>query len=300
MTEPLLKIDHLTKKFGHFRALNELSLDVYSGDIYGFLGPNGAGKSTTLRIFLGLIYADSGEITFKGEKISHHKRNYINKIGALIERPDFYGNLTAYENLKILADLSGVQQAKIRVKEVLELVGLWDRKDSKVKTFSQGMKQRLGIAQAIVHKPELVILDEPTNGLDPQGQADIRQIIRTINTEDKITVIFSSHVLKEVEDICNRMIIINKGTKIKEGTVDALMLEDELRVSLKTTQPEKMIQLLQKMDIKHQLSHNSISVWITETEIPNLVDRISGEQIQLLELKQNRSLEEYFLKTINQ
>jgi len=193
-----------------------------------------------------------------------------------------------------------VQQAKIRVKEVLELVGLWDRKDSKVKTFSQGMKQRLGIAQAIVHKPELVILDEPTNGLDPQGQADIRQIIRTINTEDKITVIFSSHVLKEVEDICNRMIIINKGTKIKEGTVDALMLEDELRVSLKTTQPEKMIQLLQKMDIKHQLSHNSISAWITETEIPNLVDRISGEQIQLLELKQNRSLEEYFLKTINQ
>ncbi|OIP81057.1 MAG: hypothetical protein AUK44_10745 [Porphyromonadaceae bacterium CG2_30_38_12] len=300
MTQALLKIDHLSKNFGSFQALNQLSLEVYPGDIYGFLGPNGAGKSTTLRIFLGLIYADGGEITFKGEKISRYKRNYINKIGALIERPDFYGNLTAFDNLKILASLSGVEQINKRVQEVLELVGLWDRKASKVKTFSQGMKQRLGIAQAIVHKPELVILDEPTNGLDPQGQADIRKIIRNINTEDKITVIFSSHVLKEVEDICNRMVIINKGTKIKEGTVNALMLENELRVSLKTIQPEKMMQLLQQMELKHQLINDSIIVWITEPNIPQLVERITSERIQLLELKQNRSLEEYFLKAINQ
>lgn len=300
MTQPLLKIENLSKSFGQIHALNQLSMEVYPGDIYGFLGPNGAGKSTTLRIFLGLIFADGGEITFRGEKINHNKRDYINKIGALIERADFYGNITAYDNLKLLAELSGVKKPQPRLKEVLQLVGLWERKDSKVKTLSLGMKQRLGIAQAIVHKPELVILDEPTNGLDPQGQADIRSIIRTINKEDNITVIFSSHVLKEVEDICNRMIIMNKGKKIKEGDVDSLMLEDALKISLKTTKPEQMLALLQNLNINHQSAKDSISAWVNENDIPNLVNKISAAQIPLLELKQNRSLEEYFLKAINQ
>lgn len=295
----ILEVKNLVKKFGDFTAVNDLSFDVFDGDVYGFLGPNGAGKSTTLRMILGLIYSNQGQINFLGEQIKHDSRNYLNQIGALIERPDFYGNLSAYDNLKILGEMSKISNLNSRIIEVLEQVNLIKRKDSKVKTFSQGMKQRLGIAQAIIHKPKLVILDEPSNGLDPQGQYDIKKLIKSINKDMGITVLFSSHILTEVEEVCNRMIIINNGSKIKEGNVRDLMNEDVLNVTIKSSNYEKMIELISNLPYKFNKFENGIIMELQESNIPSVVKYLTENNIDILELNQNRSLENYFLKIIN-
>lgn len=292
----ILKVENLQKSFGNFQVLNQLSFEVYKGDIYGFLGPNGAGKSTTLRIILGLVKSDNGKITFLGNTISFYDKYYLKDIGALIERPDFYGNLSAYDNLWMIAELSNLINPSNRINEVLDLVNLLPRKKSKVKTFSQGMKQRLGIAQAILHKPKFVILDEPSNGLDPQGQADIRNIIRTINQHDNITILFSSHILSEVEEICNRMLIINNGRKIKEGKVDELMSEDRMQVSIRVDNMQKLIDLLSSLGYIFFVDTNQIFTEIKENEIPQLVQNIVANNINIFEVNQNRSLENYFLK----
>ncbi len=199
----LLEVTNLNKSFKDFQAVKDLSFSVNQGDIYGFLGPNGAGKSTTLRMILGLIYPSSGIIKFKGEEITANSRAYLAHMGALIERPDFYTNLSAYNNLSLFAQLSKIPDRENRIQEVLREVKLEDRQKTKVKAYSQGMKQLLGIAQALLHKPDLIILDEPSNGLDPQGQADMRELILRISKEMNITVILSSHILSEIEQIAN-------------------------------------------------------------------------------------------------
>ena len=176
----ILSVKNLNKSFGEFKAVNNINLQVNQGDIYGFLGPNGAGKSTTLRMILGLIKPDNGEILINGKSNSGSNRNFLTSIGALIEKPDFYKNLSAYDNLKILYKMSKLKDIN-RISEVLKEVDLWDKKNQKVGGFSQGMKQRLGIAQTLMHQPSLIILDEPSNGLDPQGQSDMRSLILRIN-----------------------------------------------------------------------------------------------------------------------
>ena len=291
----LLEVNNLSKSFKDFQAVDNLSFSIEKGDVYGFLGPNGAGKSTTLRMILGLIYPSSGEIIFDGQKIEKYKRGYLQNIGALIERPDFYENLSAYNNLKLFAKLSKVENPKVRIQEVLEEVKLWDRKDSRVKSYSQGMKQRLGIAQALLHKPELIILDEPSNGLDPQGQADMRELIKRISQELNITIIISSHILAEIELVANRMIIINRGKKIAEGNVQELMATDDLRVELKTKEPEKLIQLVSENGFESDMVGEKVQVKLAESDIPNLVSKIQTAGIELYELKQLRTLEEYFI-----
>lgn len=294
--ETILKVENLQKSFGNFQVLNNLSFEVHEGDIYGFLGPNGAGKSTTLRIILGLVKSNGGKITFLGNPINFNEKNYLKDIGALIERPDFYGNLSAYDNLWMIAELSNLLNPSNRINEVLDLVNLLPRSKSKVKTFSQGMKQRLGIAQAILHKPKFVILDEPSNGLDPQGQADIRRIIRNINQDDKITILFSSHILSEVEEICNRMLIINNGQKIKEGKVAELMSEDKMQVSIRVDDVQKLAELLSSAGYNFFVDTYQAFAEIKEDEIPQLVQNIVANKIKIFEVNQNRSLENYFLK----
>ena len=208
----LLTVNNLTKEFDKFTAVNNLSFSVNKGDVYGFLGPNGAGKSTTLRMVLGLVHPSSGTISINNSFINKTNRKYLSSIGALIERPDFYNNLSAFDNLKLLARLSKTNYN--RIDTVLDQVGLFEKSAVKVGKFSQGMKQRLGIAQALIHQPEIIILDEPSNGLDPQGQADMRELIQKINVGLGITIIISSHILNEVEKIANRMIVINNGKKL--------------------------------------------------------------------------------------
>src|SRR5688572_15873467 len=203
----VIRVRNLFKSYGNIKALNDLSFTVTKGEVYGFLGQNGAGKSTTIRILLSLVRPTSGEVEVFGMNIRTHRKEILKNTGAIIERPDLYKYLSAYENVSIFSRLSGARNSRKRIMEQLELVGLAERSGSKVKTFSQGMKQRLGLAVALIHNPELVILDEPTNGLDPQGIADVRNLILHLSRNLGKTVFVSSHLLNEMEMIADRMLI---------------------------------------------------------------------------------------------
>ena len=290
----ILEIKNLHKLFGVFKAVNNISLHVNKGDIYGFLGPNGAGKSTTLRMVLGLIKPSKGNIFINNENISGNNRKFLNDIGALIEKPDFYKNLSALDNLKILYKMSRLKNDQ-RIFEVLNEVDLWDKRNQKVGGFSQGMKQRLGIAQTLLHEPSLIILDEPSNGLDPQGQADMRELILRINKEMQITVIISSHILSEIEKIANRMVVINNGEKILEGNVKELMSKELLKVSLKSSDTVRLSEFLKSENIEIEVRNDDIIALINEESIPNVVHKITQKNIPISEVKQMRTLEELFL-----
>lgn len=297
MKDKILDINNLCKNFGDFTAVNNISLHVNKGDIYGFLGPNGAGKSTTLRMVLGLIKPSNGEILINGENISGSKRKYLNSIGALIEKPDFYKNLSAFDNLKILYKMSRLKNIN-KIKDVLNEVDLWDKRNQKVGGFSQGMKQRLGIAQTLIHDPSLIILDEPSNGLDPQGQADMRSLILKINKEMGITVIISSHILSEIEKISNRMVVINNGQKIVEGNVEELMQNELLKVSFKSSDLKLIGSFLTNKKIQYENKNDSIIAQINQENIPLILKKMVESNISISEAKQMRTLEELFLGLI--
>ena len=290
----LLTVNNLTKEFDKFTAVNNLSFSVNKGDVYGFLGPNGAGKSTTLRMVLGLVHPSSGTISINNTFINKTNRKYLSSIGALIERPDFYNNLSAFDNLKLLARLSKTNNNRIAT--VLDQVGLFEKSAVKVGKFSQGMKQRLGIAQALIHQPEVIILDEPSNGLDPQGQADMRELIQKINVELGITIIISSHILNEVEKIANRMIVINNGKKIIEGDVGQLMSSELMKVRIKVDQPKLLVDLFHAKNILYTQQEEFTSISVKENEIRSIVNLIVENNIAIDEVRQLRTLEELFLK----
>ena len=294
LSDKLLEIRHLEKRFGSFKAVNDISLHVNKGDIYGFLGPNGAGKSTTLRMVLGLIKPNKGEILISNKSIEGNDRKFLNNIGALIEKPDFYKNLSALDNLKILFKMSKLKK-KNRISEVLNEVNLWDKRNQKIGGYSQGMKQRLGIAQTLLHQPSLIILDEPSNGLDPQGQAAMRNLILRINKDMGITIIISSHILSEIEKIANRMVVINKGQKILEGNVKELMAKELLKVNFKTDSVENLSNLLSNKKIDFEIRNNNIIALINEENIPLVIEDIVKNNISIQEVRQMRTLEELFL-----
>jgi ABC-type multidrug transport system ATPase subunit len=222
-SQPIITIRGLSKRFNHLQAVDNLNLEVLEADVYGFLGPNGSGKSTTIRMMLSLVRPDSGTIDIFGMSLKNSRKDILSRIGALVEKPDFYEYLSAYKNLEILSSYFGRKDSRDRIMEVLEITGLQDRANSKVKTYSRGMKQRLGIAQAILHDPELIILDEPTSGLDPQGVKDIRDLILYLSREIHKTILLSSHQLHEIELVANRMVIIDKGKAVIEGEVKELL-----------------------------------------------------------------------------
>ena len=210
----------LTKSFGGKLAVDHLDLTVRRGDVFGFLGPNGAGKTTTIRMIVGLIYPTSGYATVIDHQVPRDKKEALKHIGGFVEVPAFYGNMSARRNLRLMGGLNGsVDEA--RISEVLDVVGLRERADSKVGDYSHGMKQRLGIANALINAPELVILDEPTSGLDPQGMKDVRELVRELGDRGT-TVFLSSHLLHEVEQVCNRAAILNRGRVVIEGPVSEL------------------------------------------------------------------------------
>jgi ABC-type multidrug transport system ATPase subunit len=240
----VIEVNNLCKNFDDIAAVNDLSFTVNEGDIYGFLGQNGAGKSTTIRMLLTLIKPTSGRIKIFGKDLFTNRNAILRQTGAIIERPDMYKYLSGYDNLSIFARMSGIKASRKLIMDQLQMVGLADRSSSKVKTYSQGMKQRLGIAIALVHDPTLIILDEPTNGLDPQGIADMRNLILQLSREMHKTVVVSSHLLGEIELIANRMIIINKGRKIAEGNVAQLLDPSNTLVQLETTDNEATFQKL--------------------------------------------------------
>lgn len=227
MPDIALQTEELTKRFRGRTAVDRLTIRVEKGDIYGFLGPNGAGKSTTLRMLLGLVRPSSGLIKFPVHASSWEYLKARSRVGAIIETPAFYENFSARRNLQLLASLSGGVSKK-RVEEVLEIVDLRDRAGDPVRVYSYGMRQRLGIAQALLPTPQLVILDEPTNGLDPQGIHETRKLIRRLRDEFRLTVLLSSHLLTEIEQLCNRVGIINEGRLLYEGGPEALLAPTSL------------------------------------------------------------------------
>jgi ABC-2 type transport system ATP-binding protein len=236
--ETILTISNLTKKYGNLTAVNNLSFTIKKGNVYGILGPNGSGKSTTLGITLNVVNKTSGSFSwFDGQTSTH---NALKKVGAIIERPNFYPYMSAYKNLKLVCKIKEISEDKID--EKLELVGLLDRKESKFKTFSLGMKQRLAIASALLNDPEILILDEPTNGLDPQGIHQIRAIIKDIASQGT-TILLASHLLDEVEKVCSHVVVLRKGHKLYEGPVDQ-MISSEGFFELKCDNPEHLVTFL--------------------------------------------------------
>jgi ABC-type multidrug transport system ATPase subunit len=295
---PVIEVKHLYRHFGDIKAVDDLSFSVFPGQVYGFLGQNGAGKSTTIRMLLTLIQQGSGSIEIFGMDLKKHRQEILRQTGAMIERPDLYKYLTAKDNLKIFATLSGIKITAAQIKEQLERVGLADRADSKVKTFSQGMKQRLGIAVALVHDPKLVILDEPTNGLDPQGIADMRKLILHLRRDLGKTVFVSSHLLNEIELIADSVLIINKGKKVAEGNKDDLLNPAKTIVELITDNAGNAYVLLKESAWSENLvSHQNdiITLELDKSRVPELNRSLVEMGINVRSLRPKHSLEDYFL-----
>ena len=296
----ILEVKSLSKKFKDFDAVKNLSFTVNQGDVYGFLGQNGAGKSTTIRMLLKLIKPTTGEIIFSGKNIQQDN-DILRQTGAIIEKPDLYKFLSAYDNLAIFAKMSGVKVTRSLIMDQLKMVGLADRSGSKVKTFSQGMKQRLGIAVALVHSPKLIILDEPVNGLDPQGIADVRNLILRLSREMGKTVIVSSHLLSEIEIIANRMIIIHKGEKIVEGNVAELLDPANTMVEINTTDDKTSLLKIQESKWAPFLENDktNIRLHMNRTDVPELVAYLHEMEVGILSVQPRHSLEDYFLSLTN-
>lgn len=305
MTEEnkVIEIKNLTKRFKNLVAVDGLNLNVFQGDVFGFLGPNGAGKSTTIRMLLTLIKPDSGNIKIFGKNLQKERLEILKNVGSIVEKPDFYGYLSAYKNLEILGRISGIIVDKNLIMKNLEIVGLASRYKSKVKTFSHGMKQRLGIAQALLHNPDLIILDEPTTGLDPMGMKEIRDLIIHLSKELKKTIFLSSHLLNEVEMVANRMIIINKGKTIVEGEVKELLNKNRLYVTIEVENGDIALGIIKNSrwneSIRNQIN-NTIEFNIDSKEIPLLNKYLVENGVMINSIIPKRSLEEYFLNITNE
>ncbi len=299
----VIEIKNLSKRFNNLTAVDELNLNVYQGDVFGFLGPNGAGKSTTIRMLLTLIKPDSGSIKIFGKDLQKERLEILKNVGSIVEKPDFYGYLSAYKNLEILGRISGIEVNKNLIMKNLEIVGLASRYKSKVKTFSHGMKQRLGIAQALLHNPELIILDEPTTGLDPMGMKEIRELIIHLSKEQKKTIFLSSHLLNEVEMVANRMIIINKGKTKVEGEVKELLNKNRLFVTIEVEDGDSAIEILKNSrwieNIRNQIN-NTFEFNVDSKEIPLLNKFLVENGVMINSIIPKRSLEEYFLTITNE
>ncbi|WP_400080460.1 ABC transporter ATP-binding protein [Winogradskyella sp. R77965] len=292
--EPILTINNLTKKFGYLTAVKDLSFTINKGNVYGILGPNGSGKSTTLGIVLNVVNKTNGDFHwFDGNTTTH---SALKQVGAIIERPNFYPYMTAEQNLKLVCKIKGVDYSKIE--EKLEVVGLLDRKDHKFKTYSLGMKQRLAIASALLNDPEILILDEPTNGLDPQGIHQIRQIIKDI-AKDGTTILLASHLLDEVEKVCSHVVVLRKGEKLYSGRVDE-MINSHGFFELKAEKHQELLTFLEghpnfgNVKVEDEL----VTAFLNEPMSAPEFNQLMFEKGILLShlVKRKESLEEQFLQ----
>jgi ABC-2 type transport system ATP-binding protein len=293
MEQTLLQLNKLSKSYGRLKAVDQLSITLKKGNVYGLLGPNGSGKSTTLGMVLNVINPSSGSFQWYQGTLNTHQA--LKKIGAIIERPNFYPYMTASQNLNLICKIKQCSTATIQ--EKLELVGLWDRKDSKFRTYSLGMKQRLAIAAALVNNPELLILDEPTNGLDPEGIHQIRALITKI-AADGTTILLASHLLDEVEKVCNQVIVLKNGVKYYEGPVDGIS-QTFGYFELKSKNLETLKQFLEGIDQVKSIEkeQDTLKVFLNaDLQSEELSEKLAKAQIFVSHLaKKKPSLEDQFL-----
>ena len=296
----LIETSHLNKIFKKHVAVSDLNLSVFRGDVFGFLGPNGAGKSTTIRMILGLIRPTGGAIRLFKKPFPKYRETSLSKIGALVEKPDFYLYLSARKNLEILGKLSGGVSTS-QIDEVLEIVRLRDRANDHVKIYSQGMKQRLGIAQALLNNPELVILDEPSIGLDPEGMKEVRELIQSISRRG-VTVFLSSHLLHEVEQICNRMAIISKGEILVQGNVSDLLQEGKTILTIRTPEITLAQSLLKASEFVQEIyiQGEALKIRVNYSDIPEINRMLVQAGIPVFELTPKTSLEDFYLSILKQ
>ncbi len=295
--EVILRTRGLSKKFGRRWAAKDLDLEVHRGDVFCFLGPNGAGKSTTIRMILTLLMPSAGSIEIFGMDLRKHRRAVLSRVCGIVEKPDFYLYLSAYKNLEILGSLTR-RVRKQEIMKALDVVGLTSRAFEKVKTFSHGMKQRLGIAQALLTKPELIILDEPTTGLDPQGMKEVRGLIKELASEKGMTIFLSSHLLSEVELVATRMAVINRGELIAQGTVSELLDKEPMEYSVQVSPLDSALQLLGKLPWVEVLAteDSKIELRVEPGHASGLNRFLVSNQIEVLSFYPHRTLEDFFLK----
>jgi ABC-2 type transport system ATP-binding protein len=293
----VLRTELLTKRYGRRIAVDRLSLEVERGDIYGFLGQNGAGKSTTIRMVLGLVRPTRGGVRLLGQDVGRHPLRALRRVGAIVESPAFYDHFTGWQNLRLFAAMSG-GATRTRIAEVLDIVGLATRAHEPVRVYSHGMRQRLGIAQALLPAPEFVILDEPTDGLDPQGIREVRLLIRRLRDDLNLTVLLSSHLLYEIEQICNRVAIIDHGRLLYQGTIEKLVSANKT-VKLTVDRPQEAYELL-SADSTLAVSRNgseSLYVEMADEHIPRVNALLVERGFRVSELSpQRETLEQVFLR----
>jgi len=295
--EVVLRTDGLSKRFGKRWAAKDLNIEVHRGDVFCFLGPNGAGKSTTIRMILTLLIPTAGSIEIFGINLYKNRRAVLSRVCGIVEKPDFYLYLSAYKNLEILGSMTR-RVRKEEIMETLDVVGLKSRAFEKVKTFSHGMKQRLGIAQALLTEPELIILDEPTAGLDPQGMKEVRGLIKKLASEKEMTIFLSSHLLSEVELVATRMAVINRGELIAQGSVSDLLDKEPMEYSIQVSPLDSAIELLKKLPWVEVLSaeNDEIELRLEPGHASELNRFLVSNHIEVLSFYPHRTLEDFFLK----
>ncbi|MHB9941966.1 bacitracin ABC transporter ATP-binding protein [Clostridium sporogenes] len=297
----VLQVENIHKKIGRKEIIKDVSFSVKAGEVFGFLGPNGAGKTTTIRMMVGLIAPTKGRIKIMGHDIQKERIKALKNVGCIVENPDMYNDLTGMQNLKFYADLYG-DITKERINEVAELVGLKDRINDKVKKYSLGMKQRLGLGQAILSNPKLLILDEPTNGLDPIGMHEFREIVKDIAKKNNSAVFISSHILSEIEQMCDHFAIINKGS-IK--TIQAVSEESSNieRLKIATNEIKKIQDVFSKLNFVRNINveQNSIVVEISPKNFSEIIKEIGKNDVNIDDIcKVESNLENKFMKILEE
>lgn len=293
-----VSLQNVSKTIKNKKIIDNVSFDVYSGEIFGFLGPNGAGKTTTIRMIVGLMKVSGGDIFICGNSVKNDFEKAIGQVGAIVENPELYKYLTGYDNLKHFARMSESVD-KARIDEVIELVGLKERIHDKVKTYSLGMRQRLGLAQALLHKPKVLILDEPTNGLDPQGIREIRDYMKKLAREEGMSVIVSSHLLSEMEMMCDRFGVIQNGKLVDIQNVHEVADKENKKMSITVEPLKKAYQILQEEfpNYTTEVVGKTLQITLDQDEIPSLIKTLVQQDCAIYSVENiTVSLEEKFLQ----
>ena len=292
--ETILKCEKLCKNFGKRNILKNVSLEIKEGDILGFIGPNGAGKTTTIKLILGLQNITSGKVTINGYDIEKEFTHAIKRVGAIVENPDMYMYLSGYQNLKLVANLyKGITTE--RIDKVVKLVKLENRIHDKVSKYSLGMRQRLGIAQAILHNPNLLILDEPTNGLDPEGIKEMRELLVELATKEKMAILISSHNLAELDNFCTKVCIIKNGEVIETSEISAIKKETSQDLKLFEVDDANRVKNIVKEIVV--IDKNRFKINLPKEDVPNLITELVQNNVKIYEVKQEeKTLEDAFFE----